>query len=73
MNQYYIYILASKRKGTLYIGITNNLLRRVYEHKEGLIEGFTKKYNVKNLVYYEVHSSIYEAIKREKVVKKMEN
>jgi len=70
MNQYYLYILASKRKGTLYIGITNNLLRRVYEHKEGLIEGFTKKYNVKNLVYYEVHSSIYEAIKREKAMKK---
>ena len=66
MNQYYLYILASKRKGTLYIGITNSLLRRVYEHKEGLIEGFTKKYKVKNLVYYEVHSNIYEAIKREK-------
>jgi len=70
MNQYYLYILASKRKGTLYIGITNNLLRRVYEHKEGLIEGFTKKYKVKNLVYYEVHSNIYEAIKREKAMKK---
>jgi putative endonuclease len=70
MNQYYLYILASKRKGTLYIGITNSLLRRVYEHKEGLIEGFTKKYKVKNLVYYEVHSNIYEAIKREKAMKK---
>ena len=70
MNQYYLYILASKRKGTLYIGITNRLLRRVYEHKEGLIEGFTKKYKVKNLVYYEVHSNIYEAIKREKAMKK---
>ena len=70
MNQYYLYILASKRKGTLYIGITNSLLRGVYEHKEGLIEGFTKKYKVKNLVYYEVHSNIYEAIKREKAMKK---
>jgi putative endonuclease len=70
MKQYYLYILASKNNGTLYIGVTNNLVRRVYEHKEGLIEGFTKKYNVKNLVYYEVHNDIYEAIKREKAMKK---
>jgi putative endonuclease len=70
MKQYYLYILASKKNGTLYIGVTNNLVRRVYEHKEGLIEGFTKKYNVKNLVYYEVHNDIYEAIKREKAMKK---
>ncbi len=70
MNQYYVYILASKRNGTLYVGVTNNLVRRVYEHKEGLVEGFTKKYNVKYLVYYEIHKSVYEAIKREKALKK---
>lgn len=62
--------MASKKNGTLYIGVTNNLVRRVYEHKEGLIEGFTKKYNVKNLVYYEVYNDSYEAIKREKAMKK---
>lgn len=70
MHQYFVYILASKPNGTLYIGVTNNLQRRVYEHKEGLIEGFTKKYNVNNLVYYEIHSEITEAIKREKKLKK---
>ena len=53
MNNYYVYMLASKRNGTLYIGVTNNLARRIYEHKQGLIDGFTKKYNVKILVYYE--------------------
>jgi putative endonuclease len=62
--------MASKKNGTLYIGVTNNLVRRVYEHKEGLIEGFTKKYNLKNLVYYEVYNYTYEAIKREKTMKK---
>lgn len=62
--------MASKRNGTLYIGVTNNLIRRVYEHKEGIIEGFTKKYNVKNLVYYEIYESVYKAIKREKAMKK---
>ncbi|MFA3781635.1 GIY-YIG nuclease family protein [Melioribacteraceae bacterium 4301-Me] len=70
MNQYYVYILASKKNGTLYIGVTNDLIRRVYEHKAGLIEGFTKKYNVKMLIYYEVHKDINEAIKREKAMKK---
>ena len=53
MKQYFVYILASKRNGTLYIGVTNNLVKRVYEHKNNLIEGFTKKHNVRNLVYYE--------------------
>lgn len=62
--------MASKKNGTLNIGVTNNLVRRVYEHKEGLIEGFTKKYNVKNLVYYEIYNEMYEAIKREKAMKK---
>ncbi len=70
MKQYYVYILASKKNGTLYIGVTNELVRRVYEHKEGLIEGFTKKYDVKNFVYYEITNDINEAIKREKALKK---
>ena len=70
MNQYYVYILASKRNGTLYIGVTNNLLKRVDEHKNGLADGFTKKYNVHNLVYYEKHNDIFCAITREKQMKK---
>ncbi|MBS3944516.1 MAG: GIY-YIG nuclease family protein [Melioribacter sp.] len=70
MKQYFVYILASKRNGTLYIGVTNDLIRRVFEHKEKLVEGFTKKYNVHLLVYYEIHNSIIEAIKREKALKK---
>ncbi|HKI77969.1 MAG TPA: GIY-YIG nuclease family protein [Ignavibacteriaceae bacterium] len=70
MSNYYVYILASKKNGTLYIGVTHNLIRRIYEHKEGLIEGFTKKYNVKMLVYYEIHTEINNAIKREKQMKK---
>lgn len=65
----FVYILASKKNGTLYIGVTSNLIRRVYEHKQGRIEGFTKKYDVKILVYYEVFEDIIEAIKREKVLK----
>jgi len=70
MKQYYVYILASKKNGTLYIGVTNNLPKRVYEHKNNLIEGFTCKYNVHNLVYYESYSDIYAAIAREKAIKK---
>ena len=70
MKQYFVYILASKRNGTLYLGITNNLLKRVYEHKNNLIEGFTKKYTVHALVYYEVYNDIYDAIAREKRIKK---
>ena len=66
---YYIYILASKRNGTLYIGVTNNLVRRVYEHKNELVDGFTKKYDVKNLVYYEQTEDINSAILREKRLK----
>jgi putative endonuclease len=68
--QYYVYILASKIGGTLYIGVTNNLIRRVYEHREKLADGFTKKYGVANLVYYEVHSDVEAAIIREKQMKK---
>jgi putative endonuclease len=70
MHQYYVYILASKKNGALYIGVTNNLLKRVYEHKQNFIDGFTKKYNVHTLVYYEAHSKIEEAIIREKQIKK---
>jgi len=72
MKQYYLYILASKKNGTLYIGVTNDLLKRVYEHKNNLMGGFTEKYNVHNLVYYETFSNIYDAIAREKRMKKWE-
>jgi len=68
--QYYVYLLASKKYGTLYTGVTSNLAQRVYQHQEGLAEGFTKKYNIHQLVYYEVHLDIYEAITREKRIKK---
>ena len=70
MRQYYVYILASKKNGTLYISVTNNLLKRVYEHKNNFIGGFTQKYGVHNLVYYEEHNNIGKAITREKQMKK---
>jgi len=63
-------MLASKRNGTLYIGVTNDLVRRVYEHKQGLIEGFTKKYKVNRLVFFEQTSDVESAITREKRLKK---
>ena len=66
---YFTYILASRRNGTLYIGVTNDLVRRVFEHKEGTASKFTKKYCVKMLVYYEEHSEIGAAIAREKAMK----
>ena len=68
MRDCYIYILSNKSK-TLYIGVTNNLIRRLYEHKSKLINGFTKKYNLTKLVYYEVFNNINDAIKREKQLK----
>jgi putative endonuclease len=66
---YWVYILASKPGGTLYVGVTNNLLRRVYEHREGLVESFTKRYQVKMLVYFEAHETISGALQREKNIK----
>ncbi|MGL5720316.1 MAG: GIY-YIG nuclease family protein [Alphaproteobacteria bacterium] len=70
MKRYWVYILASKRNGTLYIGVTSNLSRRVHEHKESLIEGFTKKYATAHLVYVEEFQGINDAIYREKCIKK---
>ena len=67
---YYVYILASKIGGTLYIGVTNDLVRRVFEHKSKFVSGFTKKYNVVKLVYYEQYDDIENAIQREKRLKK---
>ena len=67
--QSYIYILFNKRNGTLYTGVTSDLIKRVYEHKNKLAEGFTKKYNVDKLGYYEIFSDITEAINREKQIK----
>jgi len=69
-NQYYIYILASKRNGVLYIGVTSNLVKRIYEHKNNTIEGFSKKYHIHKLVYYETTNDIGSAIRREKQLKK---
>ena len=68
--QYFVYILANKSYGTLYTGVTSNLIQRVYQHKEGLTDGFTKKYDLHKLVYYEVHMDINEAILREKRIKR---
>jgi putative endonuclease len=66
---YWVYILASKPGGTLYVGVTNDLIRRVYEHREGLAESFTKRYGVKMLVYFEPHETIETALQREKNIK----
>ncbi|MBY0474813.1 MAG: GIY-YIG nuclease family protein [Nitrosomonas sp.] len=65
-----VYILASGYNGTLYIGVTSHLIQRVWQHKQGLVEGFTKKYSVHSLVYYEMHEEMLAAIQREKQLKK---
>jgi putative endonuclease len=70
MKSYYVYILASKRNGTLYVGVTNNLIKRVWQHKNDLTEGFTKQYQVHRLVYLEETSDVESAILREKQLKK---
>ena len=67
---YYIYILTTKNNSALYIGVTNDLKRRIYEHKEALVEGFTKKYHVHKLVYFEEYSDVNAAIAREKQLKR---
>ncbi len=69
MKKYWIYLLASKKNGTLYIGVTSNLARRIYEHKQDLIPGFTKIYHINQLVYIEQHSTMMQAITREKQLK----
>jgi putative endonuclease len=65
-----VYILASKRNGTLYIGVTSDLAKRVWQHKNNLVDGFSKRHSVHLLVWYELYSNMYEAIKREKRLKK---
>jgi putative endonuclease len=70
MRQFYVYILAKHRHGTLYVGVTNDLVRRVYEHREGLAPGFTKRHGVKVLVYFEQHATAATAIQREKTMKR---
>lgn len=67
---YYVYIIASQKNGTIYIGVTNDLIRRVYEHREGLFAGFSQRCRVKHLVYYEQYQDIRDAIQREKNLKK---
>jgi putative endonuclease len=70
MPDFFVYILASRRQGTLYIGVTNNVARRVTEHRDGTVPGFTKKYGVDSLVHIERFNDIREAIAREKAIKK---
>ncbi len=70
MSQYYVYILTSKTYGTLYIGITSDLVKRVHQHKSDVVDGFTKRYGVHKLVYYKTHSDVNAAIIREKQMKK---
>ena len=65
-----VYILASQPNGTLYIGVTSQLLTRIWQHQHGLVDGFTRKYSIKTLVYYEPHETMYAAITREKQLKK---
>ena len=66
---FWVYILANHSGGTLYVGVTNDLVRRIYEHREGLAEGFTKRYGIKRLVYFENHGTAQAAIQREKNIK----
>jgi putative endonuclease len=69
MSAYYVYILANKPRGTLYVGVTNDLVRRLHEHREGSASGFTKRYGVRQLVHYEQYESPAQAIQREKNLK----
>jgi putative endonuclease len=69
MRHYYVYIMTNRPNGTLYVGVTNDLARRVFEHREGLVEGFTRRYGLKRLVYFEIHEDVTVAITREKLLK----
>lgn len=69
MKQYYVYILTNKKKGTLYVGVTSNLKRRTYQHKHNSVKGFTQRYNVHLLVYFEIYTEAKTAIAREKQLK----
>jgi len=69
-HRYYVYVMASKRNGTLYIGVTSDLIRRIYDHRNDLLNGFTRKYRIHRLVYYEETNDIQEAIAREKQIKR---
>ena len=68
--QAYVYIMTNKNNSVLYTGVTRNLIKRVYQHRGKLIEGFTKRYQVSKLIYYEIYEDIYKAIEREKQIKK---
>ena len=70
MKQFCVYLLASGKNGTLYCGVTSDLTKRVWEHKQGVVAGFTEKYSVKKLVWFEMHESAESAITREKQIKK---
>lgn len=70
MKTYYVYLLTNKMHTTLYVGVTNDVARRVWEHREGFADGFSKKYNLKKLVYVEVHNDIQIALEREKKIKR---
>lgn len=65
-----VYLLSSQRNGTLYVGVTSNLVQRIWQHREGLVGGFTHRYGVKTLVWYEQHETMHSAIAREKAIKK---
>jgi putative endonuclease len=69
VRQFYVYILASRPGGALYVGVTNNLVRRVYEHKNKMADGHTKRYGIDQLVYFEIYETAYQAIQREKNIK----
>jgi putative endonuclease len=69
MRQFYVYILASRPGGAIYVGVTNDLVRRVYEHKSGAVAGFTKRYGIDQLVHFEIYDTAYQAIQREKNIK----
>lgn len=68
--QYYVYIICNKRNGTLYTGITSDLIKRIWQHKQGFVEGFSRQYGLKRLVYFEVFNDVKEAILKEKRIKK---